>query len=295
VKQFLLQKAPDRDGSVLLRDGDYHYLVHVRRLKTGSVFEALLPNGKAAQVTVRSITDHALVGAVIPQSSGNPADLQTVAGSTGSQSSGNPAGLQTAAVPGGTRLPPLYLFQALPRGTKMDLIVRQAAEGGISEVVPFTGERSVPVPRYTDTDRPREERWRRIIREARQQSGSAVDTRIHPLLSEQELLAYWEQLRSKEDSALGLLFHESPLPAVPGPGPLEKGGFHRYLSKKPALIVLTVGPEGGFSPAECKRFVDAGFKVLQLGNTVLRAETAALYGAAAVRMILLERPWWTLK
>jgi 16S rRNA (uracil1498-N3)-methyltransferase len=285
VKQFLLQNAPDKDGSVLLRGEDYHYLVHVRRLKAGGAFEALLPDGKPARVIVRNITDRALEG-VIPPGSG----LQSAAGP---QTGESPGGSETAEGSAEVGLPPLYLFQALPKGAKMDLIVRQAAEGGISEVVPFIGERSVSVPRCTGTEPPREERWRRIIREARQQSGSRIDTRIHPLLSGQEFLAYWEQLRSKENSALGLLFHERPLP--PGPGPLEKGGFHRYLNKEPALVVLAVGPEGGFSPAECKRFVDAGFKVLQLGDTVLRAETAALYGAAAIRMILLEKPWWTLK
>jgi 16S rRNA (uracil1498-N3)-methyltransferase len=280
VKRFLLQDAPGRDGSVLIRGEDYHYLVHVRRLKSGGAFEALLPDGKTARVTVRSITDHVLEGLIVP------AGPQAAA----------PSGFQTGSAE--TSLPPLYIFQALPKGTKMDLIVRQAAEGGVSEVVPFTGERSVPAPQGPGTP-PREERWRRIIREARQQSGSRIDTRIHSLLSGQELFAYWEQLRSKENSALGLLFHESPLqtepPPAPGPGPLEKGGFHRYLSKEPALVALAVGPEGGFSPAECKRFIDAGFKVLRLGDTVLRTETAALYGAAAVRMILLERPWWTLK
>jgi 16S rRNA (uracil1498-N3)-methyltransferase len=267
VKQFLLREAPDKDGSVLFRGEDYHYLVHVRRIKSGGAFTALLPNGKAADITVRSITDHTLVGEIT-----------------------RPGGEERYSA--GTCLPPLYLFQALPKGAKMDLIVRQAAEGGVSEVVPFTAERSVPRP---FSDRPREERWRRIIREARQQSGSAVDTRIRPLLSGEDLFAYWEQLRAKENSALGLLFHESPLQQAPGPGPLEKGSFHRYLSKEPALVALAVGPEGGFSPAECERFSDAGFKALRMGDTVLRAETAALYGTAAVRMILLERPWWTLK
>ncbi|MDR1307721.1 MAG: RsmE family RNA methyltransferase [Treponema sp.] len=281
MKRFLLQNAPDRDGSVLVRGEDYHYLVHVRRLKSGGAFDVLLPGGEPARVTVRSITDHVLEGVIAP---GGP---QTAAAS----------GPRTGSAE--TSLPPLYIFQALPKGTKMDLIVRQAAEGGVGEVVPFTGERSVPVPQGPGTNPPREERWRRIIREARQQSGSRIDTRIHPLLSEEELLAYWEQLRLKENSALGLLFHESPPQTEPrsvsGPGPLEKGGFHRYLSKKPALVALAVGPEGGFSPAECKRFIDAGFKVVRLGDTVLRTETAALYGTAAVRMILLERPWWTLK
>jgi 16S rRNA (uracil1498-N3)-methyltransferase len=60
------------------------------------------------------------------------------------------------------------------------------------------------------------------------------------------------------------------------------------------MVVLAVGPEGGFSPEEVSRFLAAGFKPLVIGNTILRTETAALYAAAAVRIILLERTAWTL-
>jgi 16S rRNA (uracil1498-N3)-methyltransferase len=180
--------------------------------------------------------------------------------------------------PAGTGLPPILLFQALPKGNKMDLIVRQAAEGGISEVIPFTADHSVP----EGSSRGREERWRRIAREARQQSGSAVDTRVSSPLSAGALFDRWNTL---EPGALGLVLHP----------PLAQGSFHHYLYRDPSLIVLAVGPEGGFSAAELTRFTNAGFKSLCLGDTVLRTETAALYGAAAVRIILLEKAWWTLK
>jgi 16S rRNA (uracil1498-N3)-methyltransferase len=273
MKQFLLKTEPDKEGLVRLRDEDYHYLVHVRRLKPGGTFTALpAESGSPVTVTVHSIDNHTLVGKIQAAPSSIPVSL-----------------------------PPIYLFQALPKGTKMDLIVRQAAEGGISEVVPFCSERSVPVP-----GQGKEERWRRIVREARQQSGSAIDTRIHPPLSEDELFAYWEELRTKtgvagstgsgaSSTALGIIFHESPVPADLTAGPLEQGTFHHYLNREPFLIALALGPEGGFSGAELGRFIDTGFKPLQMGDTVLRTETAALYGAAAVRIILMERAQWMLK
>jgi 16S rRNA (uracil1498-N3)-methyltransferase len=187
----------------------------------------------------------------------------------------------------------------------MDLIVRQAAEGGITEVVPFYSERSVPVP-----GQGKEERWRRIVREARQQSGSSIDTRIHVPVSQEGLFACWEALRTqaehtgptgtagkagKAGKALGIVFHESPVEADLAGGPLEQGTFHHYLNSEPFLIALALGPEGGFSGGELGRFITAGFKPLQMGDTVLRAETAALYGAAAVRIILMERTQWKLK
>jgi 16S rRNA (uracil1498-N3)-methyltransferase len=279
--QFLLKEGPDRDGLVRLRGEDYHYLVNVRRLMPGSVFTALLPPldsnrgspGRVA-VTVTGIDNQTLTGSVVSAENGQ------------------------VSAPCHENIPPIILFQALPKGTKMDLIVRQAAECGLSEIVPFVSEHSVP--RELSRDR-RLERWRRIIKEARQQSGSVVDTRIQGPLDTGELFAYWEKLQAdatpadsipagtassgcETAAALGLMFT---------PSAIEQESFHRYLYTIPPLIVLAVGPEGGFSGSELGRFADAGFKQLSLGKTVLRVETAALYGAAAVKIILMERAWWT--
>ena len=216
--KFLLKDKPDKDGLVRLRDEDYHYLVNVRRLKPGSVFTVLLSSkdnfqeeiSQEASVTVISIDNQTLTGSV-------------------SYKKTSPASLTLT-------LPEIILFQALPKGAKMDLIVRQAAELGINEVVPFVSEHSIPKKSTRDG---RTGRWRRIIKEARQQSGSAVDTGINDILSMDELFAYWEQLQaenrgSKKGSPLGLIF-----------SPIAKSGFHRYLYKKPPLLVLAVGPEGG--------------------------------------------------
>jgi len=249
VKQFLLTEEPDKDGLVRLKGEDYHYLAHVRRLKPGGTFTALLPSSTPVIVTVTDVDSHTLTGTTAPALSETMPQ------------------------------PPIILFQAMPKEPKMDLIVRQAAESGISEVVPFIAEHSIAKKHY------RTERWERIIKEARQQSGSAVDTRIRGPLNAGELFAYWAELRS--ETSLGIVFSPDQ--------PLEKGGFHRYLNKEPTSVVLAVGPEGGFSAGEVGRFVSEGFKPLSMGAAVLRTETAALYGAAAVRIILMEGETWALE
>jgi 16S rRNA (uracil1498-N3)-methyltransferase len=257
VRLFLLSLPPDQDGLVHVSGRDYHYLARVRRLGPGDVFTALVPAGEEVRIRIKTLEKGRLIGECLPP--------------------------EPPAVPGKVpplTMPPLVLFQALPKGTKMDLIVRQAAEGGISEIVPFISEHAVPRPPQRD----RVERWRRIIREARQQSGSAAATRVREPCTRETLLAYWETLRTGH--ALGILLHQDPL---------EQGTFHGYLNTGPELVVLAVGPEGGFSPGEAALFQKAGFKPLVMGNTVLRTETAALYAAAAVRIILLERASWMLK
>ncbi|MDR3334913.1 MAG: 16S rRNA (uracil(1498)-N(3))-methyltransferase [Treponema sp.] len=258
MKRFILSQAPDPGGMIRLSGKDYHYLARVRRCIPGTVFKALLPDGEEVSVQVRSVEGVCLVGVCL---------------------SGEEPEVPVASVV----LPSLVLFQALPKGAKMDLIVRQATEGGISEIVPFRSDHGVPAIKPGQGDE-KTGRWERIIKEARQQSGSDIATSMRAPCTIAALMDYWEILKGRYPTALGILLH-------PG-GP---GSLHDYLSAAPALVALAVGPEGGFSPGEVSRFLSAGFKPLGLGTTVLRTETAALYGAAAIRIILLERASWMPK
>jgi len=181
-------------------------------------------------------------------------------------------------------LPPIILFQSLPKGEKMDLIVRQAAEGGIEQIVPFMSEFSA-IKNNKNTWH-KFTRWEKIIKEARQQSGSITPTVIRQPLSVDGLFAFWEELNAQNTGVLGLLFHHLPL---------AKASLHGYLYKKPEIVALAIGPEGGFSDSEAQRFMAAGFKPVTIGETILRTETAALYAQAAVQVLLLERDSWEMK
>ena len=262
MKRFVLSVPPRADGIVRLYDNDYRYLVRVRRLKPGSFFDALLPGGAETRVRILSTVDNILIGECVNWKS---ADLQT-------------GDLQSTE----KTLPPIALFQGLPKGSKMDLIVRQAAEGGLSVVAPFESEYSVA----REASMGKLRRWERIIREARQQSGSVIETLVRPPCGFEALLDYWESLRKEYRRSVGIVLHQEPL---------EKGSFHDYLCNDPDYVALAVGPEGGFSPGEMSLFLAAGFRPLVMGNTILRTETAALYGTAALRVILLESEFWTPK
>jgi len=170
----------------------------------------------------------------------------------------------------------------------MDLIVRQAAEGGITEIVPFVSEFSM-MKLTNGGDRQSKQkfsRWERIIKEARQQSGSTIPTTIRQPMSMDDLFTYWEQQKTQYSTTIGLLFHHLPLAHT---------SLHGYLDNSQEAIVLAIGPEGGFSSAEAERFLAAGFKPFTIGGTILRTETAALYAQAAVRVLLLEKDSWETK
>jgi 16S rRNA (uracil1498-N3)-methyltransferase len=278
LKQFILKETPGRDKLIRLSGDDYHYLVRVRRLKPGDSFPALLPERIQGTVLVLSTEGGILSGRVSVSEKAAVSEEAAVSGRARPE-------LPLSAVPSAalSAIPPIILFQALPKGAKIDLIVRQAAEGALSGVVVFTAERSVARPEKPEA---KEERWRRIVKEARQQSGSVAETAIRFYPSFAGALSYWAALRKQSREALGLLLHQDPL---------EQGTFHDYLDSNPGLVALAAGPEGGFSGAEVADFLEAGFRAVRMGDTVFRSETAALYGAAAARIILLEKTAWMLK
>ena len=216
-------------------------------------FDAALPGGKETKVRILSTVDNILIGMCLD------AEKEIAASVT-----------------------PIVLFQGLPKGSKMDLIVRQAAESGVSVVVPFQTEYSTAQIKSASTEKLK--RWERIVKEARQQSGSATETEISPPCGFDGLLEYWESLKKEHQLPVGILLHQELL---------EKGSFHEYLGNSPDLVALAVGPEGGFSPREVSLLLAAGFRPLLMGNTILRTETAALYGTAAIRTLLLESEKWT--
>ncbi|MDR2803968.1 MAG: RsmE family RNA methyltransferase [Treponema sp.] len=259
MKQFLLRDEPDEGKPVRLSGNDFHYLAHVRRVRVGDAFDCRAPSGKPAVLRVICVEKDVILAEYTPKTC-----------ETSSQ----------------TAFPSIILFQSMTKGAKMDIIIRQAAEAGVTEVVPFYSEHSLPrnVSGVLSVETERIGRWRRVLKEACQQSGSATATTAAPPKTFDEILKYWEHLKSRTEKTLGLLVHEIPL---------EKGGFHRYLNTIPELVVLVVGPEGGFSPSEAGAFVEAGFKPVILGDTILRSESAAFYSIAVVRTLIYERLTWT--
>ena len=184
--------------------------------------------------------------------------------------------------------PELWLFQFVPKAQKIDLIVRQATECGVSRIVPVKGE-------YSPPSQGRTERWHRIIREARQQSGSPTATLIQEPLGAHEAAALWRGQSAALQSAAFMLC-ERPLKADDSScslfsriaGAVQKAGGHLQR------IALAVGCEGGISPDERILFEQSGFMPIHFKTNILRTETAALYGLAALQSAVTEYEKWKL-
>lgn len=155
----------------------------------------------------------------------------------------------------------LTLVQALPKADAMDLIVQKATELGVRMLVPVYAEFSVVRIDGERLDR-RVDHWRRIARSACEQCGRHTP----PAIATPTALI--DGLRGLPGDGMRLAFDlaaQQPFPQDPRP---ERG------------VVIAVGPEGGFGPADWRTLDAAGFVRTTLGPRVLRAETAALTACA---------------
>ena len=159
----------------------------------------------------------------------------------------------------------LTLAQAVPKGDKMEGIVRMTTELGVSRLIPLLTERTV-VRLPPDRWAARLARWQRVAREAAQQSGRAAVPEIAPPRE----LSGWRP--DPERDGLLICFWEE-----------EPGGLEGRLPAGPcAAATLIVGPEGGLTAEEVRGLAEAGALVAGLGPRVLRTETA---GAVAVALL----------
>lgn len=159
----------------------------------------------------------------------------------------------------------VVLAQALVEAKKLETILEKAAELGCADFIPVVTARSLRPPAER-ADR-KLERWTRIVREAAKQCKGRLVTAVHPPRSLEGLL--------KEPAAERRLFLSEN-----GGRPLRE--IVAGPAGPPGSVVLLVGPTGGWTEAEERDVRSAGFEAVSLGRRVLRAETAAIAGAAMI-------------
>ncbi len=266
--QFSLPPEYTGEPSLRISGGDYHYLKHVLRLGAGDNLTARDRTGRLCRIVIRREERDQLICDVEQTENAEAVDRQA----------GRATGVTRGASSSTGPVCPITLYQCLPKGQKMDHIIRQVTELGIARIIPVVSERVIG--RMHDPDRvgAKLARWRRIAESALRQSGA----KTLPLIDRPLPLGSLPF----ETEACNLYLH---------PERSTGGNLHARLAERPGRIGLVVGPEGGFSTAEVRYLNKKAIYPIFLGSTTLRVETAAVSAVAVVKLLLLEQDYWTAK
>ena len=152
----------------------------------------------------------------------------------------------------------ITLATAVPKGSRMDVLIEKVSELGVTDIVPIVCSRSVVEPRESKI-----ERLRKVAIEACAQSERC----IVPTISEPIELA--KLLDKTKNYNQAFICHASGRPI---------GKEYKDTSN----VLIIVGPEGDFTPAELEAAQNAGCVKVSLGPTILRTETAAITAVAQI-------------
>jgi 16S rRNA (uracil1498-N3)-methyltransferase len=262
MRQYLSQKNLNSDGLLSIIGKDFRYLRNVLRLSSGDMIYVRFPDGELKPMTVCKISE-----------SEKKITLQVCNLSENEVT--EKSGENQSDFDGKTEF---FLFMALPKSSKFDLIVRQAAECGVSRIIPVQTEFSQPGAEKMNF---RSERFDRIVKEARQQSGSPVETKIESCVNLAGAVQIWksEAENLDDEKKIAVVLYERSLSTVTIREACEK-------KHSPQKIALFCGSEGGLSPQEVKFLSESGFTAVHLKTNILRCETAALYGISALQSIV---------
>ena len=163
----------------------------------------------------------------------------------------------------GVELPvKVCLFQGLPKGDKMELIVQKSVELGAYQVIPVATKRAV-VKLDAKKAKKKVERWQQIAVSAAKQAGRGIIPEVG------EVCTYAQALKQAEELDVVLIPYE-----------LAKGMEETkqiIAGIRPGQSVgIFIGPEGGFEEEEVALAMKTGANPVTLGKRILRTETAGL-------------------
>jgi 16S rRNA (uracil1498-N3)-methyltransferase len=178
----------------------------------------------------------------------------------------------TAKKPGKKESPVhISVAQALLKEKKMDRLLRHLCELGMARWIPFTCERSIPVPGKKRLST-RFERCNKILQESVKQCHRTMLPQIFETKTFEELLAFGCNYELK------IVFFENENTSLKALMPV-------IGQPPPKNILLILGPEGGFADGEIDRARGAGYMIAGLGPRILRAETASIAACALVQYL----------
>lgn len=244
MHHFFAEPSNIQDGIVTITGADVNHMKNVLRMKPGEKAEVSDGGGLRYVCTVEAFTDEA-VRLRIEDVEADAAELPVK----------------------------IYLFQGLPKGDKMELIVQKAVELGAFEVIPVATKRAV-VKLDEKKAVKKVQRWNAIAEGGAKQSGRSIVPKVHEVLSFAEALTYAQKFDVRlipYEKARGMQVTKQAVESI-APG---------------QSVGIFIGPEGGFEEAEIEQAQLFGVQPISLGKRILRTETAGL-AVLSILMYYLE-------
>lgn len=180
---------------------------------------------------------------------------------------------------GSTELPgSITLFQGVPKGEKMELIIQKAVELGVARIVPVFTKRCV-VKLDDKKAAKKVERWQKIAEAAAKQCGRGYIPQVA------DVVTYKEAVEMASANVCNLLPYEC------AEGIQEAAKIVEEAAKSPSVGIF-IGPEGGFEEEEVRLGKDHGFQVMTLGKRILRTETAGIATLAILMFSMQAKAPW---
>ncbi len=236
MPRFFVRDDQVSEGEILLTGSDAHHIARSLRMAVGDGVTVCDMRGREYDCTIASFEEDRAVT------------------------------VKVRSVKNAETEPPcrIRLFQALPKGDKLETVIQKAVECGVYEIIPFESERCV-VRVKPEAEERKTERRCRIAAEAAKQCGRSV------LPSVRATVSFEEMLTMAGVSDLCLFCYE-------GDGTTPLGKILRDTGDlKGKEIAVVIGSEGGFSVSEAERAVEIGMCPTGLGKRILRTETAPVF------------------
>lgn len=164
----------------------------------------------------------------------------------------------------------IHLFQGLPKGDKLELIIQKAVELGVYKIIPVEMSRSV-VKIEDKKKKAKAERWQAIAESAAKQSKRNLIPEVT------EAVSYKTAMNMASELDVFIVPYENERGMKATVDSLKK-------IKPGGNVGVIIGPEGGFSDMEIALAKENGGETVSLGKRILRAETAAITALGAVML-----------
>lgn len=243
MHQFFVDDSQIGKEYVTITGSDVNHIKNVLRMKTGEKIRVSSASGQDFYCAIAEVAD-AFV----------QADILNEAASTELPSK-------------------IYLFQALPKGDRMEYVIQKAVELGVYEIIPVAMKYCV-VKLDEKKAANKVKRWQAISESAAKQSKRSLIPQIHPVMSFKEAVSY------ARTCDLCLVPYENERGMAATAQALEKVVPGKSVS-------VLIGPEGGFADEEIAA-VRGDMEVLSLGKRILRTDTAAIC-TMSMLMLALEQ------